>query len=152
MRKRNDPLKLVPPLHRASHRIGLYLQRRRDLGVSQGEAHVLAHLCDAGPCTIGRLHAAFAHRRSTLTGILDRLEADGLVRRELRPADRRSFLVTLTPRGWTRARRVRAALGELETRVARSVGPAQLAGFTAVASALAREAGGGGEPDGEAER
>ena len=147
MRKRNDSLRLVPPVHRATHRIGLYLQGRRDLGVSQGEAHVLAHLWDAGPCTVGRLHAAFAHRRSTLTGILDRLEAAGLVRRELRPADRRSFLVTLTPRGRSRARRVRAALGELEARVARRVSPAELAGFEAVARALAQEAAGGGEKE-----
>jgi DNA-binding MarR family transcriptional regulator len=148
MRKRNEWLRLVPPVHRATHRIGLYLQRRRDLGVSQGEAHVLAHLWDAGPCTVGRLHAAFAHRRSTLTGILDRLEAAGLVRRELRPADRRSFLVTLTAKGRTRARRVRAALGDLEARVARRVGPAELAGFAAVARALAQEAAGdGGKED-----
>ena len=128
-------------MHRATHRIGLYLQRRRGLGVSQAEAHLLAHLCDEGPCAVGELHAAFAHRRSTLTSILDRLERRGLVRRELRRTDRRSFLVTLTPTGWTRARRVRAVLGELEARVTRRVGPAARAGFAAVAAALA-EAGG----------
>jgi DNA-binding MarR family transcriptional regulator len=140
MRKRHAALRLVPPVHRATHRIGLFLQSRRGLGVSQAEAHLLAHLCDEGPCTIGELHAAFAHQRSTLTSILDRLERRGLVRRELRPADRRSFLVTLTPRGSTRARRVRAALGELEARVARRVSPSALAGFAAVAAALAQEA------------
>lgn len=36
---------------------------------------------------------------STLTGILQRLEGRGLVRRTLDPADRRRALLTLTPRG-----------------------------------------------------
>lgn len=52
--------------------------------MNQGEAHVLAHLHEVGPASIGALHEAFAHRRPTLTGILDRLEERGLVRRALR--------------------------------------------------------------------
>ncbi len=34
-----------------------------------------------------------------VTGITDQLEAEGLVRRELDPQDRRSFIVRLTPKG-----------------------------------------------------
>lgn len=142
MRKRHGRLTLIPPVHRATHRIGLYLQRRRGLGVSQAEAHVLAHLCDLGPCSIGALHEAFAHRRSTLTSILDRLEQRGFVRRQLRADDRRSFRVTLTPKGSTRARRVRAVLGALETLVARRVNASELAGFAVVVTALADAARG----------
>jgi DNA-binding MarR family transcriptional regulator len=137
MRKRQGRLALIPPVHRATHRIGLFLQSRRGLGVSQGEAHLLAQLAEAGPCTVGQLHEAFAHRRSTLTSILDRLEERGLVRREVRPDDRRSFLVTLTPTGSLRARRVRAALAALEALASSRVSAAQLAGFAAVVSALA---------------
>jgi DNA-binding MarR family transcriptional regulator len=137
MRKRQEWLTLIPPVHRATHRIGLFLQSRRGLGVSQAEAHLLAQLGEAGPSSVGELHEAFAHRRSTLTSILDRLEARGLVRRELRQDDRRSFLVTLTPRGSARARRVGAALAALEAQASRGVSAAQLAGFAAVVSALA---------------
>lgn len=35
-----------------------------------------------------------------LTGIVDRLERDRLVRRRPHPADRRAVRLTLTPRGW----------------------------------------------------
>jgi DNA-binding MarR family transcriptional regulator len=135
MRNRNDRLRLVPPLHRATHRVGLYLQSTR-LGLSQGEAHVLAHLAAEGEATVAALHAAFAHRRSTLTSILDRLVAAGLVRRDVHADDRRSFLIRLTPRGRTLARKVHQALARLEEQVAKRVGAADVAGFSAVVEAL----------------
>jgi DNA-binding MarR family transcriptional regulator len=135
MRDRTERLRLVLSLHRATHRVGLYLQATR-LGLSQGEAHVLAQLAAEGPSTISALHAAFAHRRSTLTSILDRLAAAGLVRREVHADDRRSFLVSLTPRGRSVARKVHDALASLEARVAKRVGAVDLAGFEAVVEAL----------------
>ena len=42
-------LRLVPPIHRATHRIGLYLADLREHGLSQGEAHILAHLATSAP-------------------------------------------------------------------------------------------------------
>jgi DNA-binding MarR family transcriptional regulator len=135
MRSRHISLRIVPPVHRATHRIGLLLQAT-DLGVTQGEAHVLAQLAEAGPCAIGALHAAFAHRRSTLTSILDRLESRQLLRRELHPEDRRSFLVSLTPKGRSLAARVHATLLRLESAVLGQVSAAELAGFDAVLAAL----------------
>ena len=75
-------LRLVPPIHRATHRIGLFLADLRDEGLSQGEAHILALLATAAPSTIAALHRGLAHKRSTLTSILDRLEQRGLITRE----------------------------------------------------------------------
>jgi DNA-binding MarR family transcriptional regulator len=135
-------LTLVPPVHRATHRIGLFLQATRPaLGLSQGEAHLLAELHGAGSSSVGALHRAFAHRRSTLTGILDRLEERGLVRRRLRPEDRRSFAVELTARGRVLAARTARRLAALERAVGRRVSAADLRGFAAVVEALAKEAG-----------
>jgi DNA-binding MarR family transcriptional regulator len=140
MRSRTT-LRLVPAVHRATHRVGLYILRGgRRAEATQGEAHVLAHLLEVGACPIGGLHAAFAHRRSTLTGILDRLEARGLVRRGPNPDDRRSFMVALTTKGRALAAAVHGRLAALERAVARQVTPAQIAGFEAVVERLAREA------------
>ena len=136
-------LSLVPPVHRATHRIGLLLAGTRPaLGLSQGEAHLLAELHETGPCTVGALHRAFAHRKSTLTGILDRMEERGLVRRRLRAEDRRSFSVELTPRGRDAAARAHQRLAQLEGAVRRRVSAADLRGFLAVVEALAKEAEG----------
>src|SRR5678816_2098305 len=104
-------LQLVPFVHRTTHRIGLYLEAAETpLGLSQGEAHLLAHLAEAGPCSVAELHRAFAHKRSTLTSYLDRLEARGDVTRDVRPEDRRSFTVRLT-RGGARTVKERRSSG-----------------------------------------
>ncbi|WP_164019022.1 MarR family winged helix-turn-helix transcriptional regulator [Pyxidicoccus trucidator] len=109
------PLRLVLDVHRATHRIGLFLDAAEPaLDVSQGEAHLLAYLLEVGDTSLGVLHAAFAHKRSTLTSYVDRLEAKRLVRRELRPEDRRSFQVSLTAAGRTLATRVHRRLEALE--------------------------------------
>jgi DNA-binding MarR family transcriptional regulator len=136
-------LSLVPPVHRATHRIGLLLQATRPaLGLSQGEAHLLAELHESGPCTVGALHHAFAHRKSTLTGILDRMEERGLVKRQLRAEDRRSFSVELTPKGRQAAARAHKRLADLEGAVRQRVSASDLRGFRAVVEALAKEAEG----------
>jgi hypothetical protein len=45
-------LRLVPAIHRATHRIGLFLADLRDDSLSQGESHILASLATSGPATI----------------------------------------------------------------------------------------------------
>jgi DNA-binding MarR family transcriptional regulator len=134
------PLRLVPPIHRATHRIGLYLAALRDDRLSQGEAHILALLAAASPATVARLHAGLAHKRSTLTSILDRLEARGLVTRTVGAADRRTFEIALTRRGRVVARAVLRELTALEQAVVRRVTAADLRGFLKVVAAVEQEA------------
>jgi len=138
-------LALVPGVHRATHRIGLWLEAAEPpLGVTQGEAHLLAHLAEEGPCAVGELHRAFAHKRSSLTSSLDRLEGNGHLVRSPHPADRRSFLVSLTPAGSAAAVRVHRRLAALEAAALRRVGAREVQAFRAVLEALqeATERGG----------
>src|SRR5438105_2084297 len=115
------PLRLVPPIHRATHRIGLYLADLPHDGLSQGEAHILALLATAAPATIAELHRGLAHKRSTLTSILDRLVARGLITRAVGETDRRTFVITPTARGRAAAKRVHRHLADLEAAVSRRV-------------------------------
>ncbi len=133
-------LRLVPPIHRATHRIGLYLAGLREHGLSQGEAHILALLATSAPATIAELHRGLAHKRSTLTSILDRLVERGFITRAVGAADRRTFVITPTTKGRDVARRVHAHLADLEQAVARRVTPADLRGFMKVVSAVEDEA------------
>jgi DNA-binding MarR family transcriptional regulator len=131
------PLRLILEVHRATHRIGLFLDAAEPpLEVSQGEAHLLAWLLEAGDSPMSALHAAFAHKRSTLTSYVDRLEAKRLVRRELRPEDRRSFQVSLTTQGKALAARVHRHLGALEVAALGKVGERDVEGFAKVLAAL----------------
>jgi DNA-binding MarR family transcriptional regulator len=129
------PLLIIPRIHRATHQIGLYIERS-GLGVNQGEAHILAHLAGAGDSTVGELHKAFAHKRSTLTSVLDRLAERDLIRREVRSEDRRSFAVILTPAGKAVARKIHRHLEALEKAALAGVGRAKTKTFIAVLEAV----------------
>jgi len=137
------PLRLILEVHRATHRIGLFLEAAEPpLDVSQGEAHLLAWLLEAGDSPMSALHAAFAHKRSTLTSYVDRLEEKKLVRRELRAEDRRSFQVSLTAAGKALAARVHRHLEALEAAALGAVGERDVEGFTKVLAALISESEG----------
>jgi DNA-binding MarR family transcriptional regulator len=134
------PLPLVHPVHRATHRIGLYLDDLREPGLTQGEAHILALLAHSSPAKVGDLHRGLAHKRSTLTSILDRLTSRGLITRKVGKTDRRSFVITLTAKGRKIARRVNRHLIALERAVVDRVSRADVKGFNRVVTALEQEA------------
>ena len=133
-------LAFVPSIHRATHRIGLYLAALREDGLSQGEAHILADLATSSPATIKDLHRGLAHKRSTLTSILDRLVDRGLITREVGPADRRTFVITLTRKGRRVAGRIHDHLVALERVVGHRVTAADVRGFANVIAAVEDEA------------
>ena len=133
-------LRLVPPIHRATHRIGLYLAAAGGGSLSQGEAHILALLASGAPATIADLHRGLAHKRSTLTSILDRLADRGLITRTVGIEDRRTFLVAPTAAGRTVAAQVKRTLVDLEQAVARRVSAGDVTAFLKVVSAIEEEA------------
>jgi DNA-binding MarR family transcriptional regulator len=137
--RRADPRDrlLVLDLQRATHAVGIRLEAHLEpIGVTQGEAHVLALLADGAPHTVGNLQRGLNHRPSTLSGILERLEGRGLVTRTLNDNDRRSLLVTVTPSGRAAAQAVIDALRTVEAAARDRVAARDLAGFRAVISAL----------------
>jgi len=134
------PLRFVHPVHRATHRIGLYLDNLREPGLTQGEAHILALLAHRSPAKVADLHRGLAHKRSTLTSILDRLASRRLVTRAVGKTDRRTFLVTLTAKGRKLARRISRHLSDLERSVIARVTAADIKGFNNVVIALEHEA------------
>jgi DNA-binding MarR family transcriptional regulator len=128
---------IAASLERSAHLIGAYLDSTvGDLGLTQGEAHVLGQIGVRGSVSISVLHHQFGHKRSTLTNILDRLEKRGLIRREMSRTDRRSILVRLTPPGKRTAGQVNNALDRLERAVSDQLQRRDLAGLAAVAQAL----------------
>ena len=82
------------------------------VGLSMAKFSVLTELVNAPkPLTLGDLAARVSCVRSNMTQLIDRLEADGLVRRVQCPTDRRSVHAQITETG--RARQADAA-AELE--------------------------------------
>jgi DNA-binding MarR family transcriptional regulator len=62
-------------------------------GISAEQAHVLSLLWLFGPLTIGQLQRMLALSSPTMTGAIDRMEAQELVRRVPSPDDGRAFLL-----------------------------------------------------------
>ena len=69
----------------------------RRLGLSAAEHKALGLIVRAGPLPIGALAEPLGVRVSAVTGIVDRLERAGYVRREPDPSDRRRVLVVADP-------------------------------------------------------
>ncbi|MET0134336.1 MAG: MarR family transcriptional regulator [Kibdelosporangium sp.] len=92
-------------------------------GLRRGEFDVLTALRRAGePYTLipSELAATMMMSRAGMTNRIDRLEAAGLVARRLDPADRRSFLIALTDRGFEL---IEAAMGDHAANLARLIAP-----------------------------
>lgn len=73
------------------------------LGVSAEQAHVLSILQVEGPMTMGTLQRHLQLSSATLTGAIDRLEAQDLVRRRPAESDKRAYVLEpcMSARQWT---------------------------------------------------
>lgn len=137
MKPRREPLRILSPIHRASRQVGTYLEARcRAFDVSTAEGHLLTYLGSYSPAPVGDLSRIFGLKGSTLTSMLDRLEARGLLARRDNPDDRRSFLVDITPAGEKVATEIRLVIEALEEEVLRRLPKRDLAGFRAVLDTL----------------
>ena len=76
----------------------VYRERLAKYRLSQPQFFLLIALYEEDDILITRLAEKVALDKSTLTGILDRLERDGLVSRQTKPDDRRAIYVRLTER------------------------------------------------------
>ncbi len=71
----------------------------RKLGLTVPQYDVIATLGNTPGMMMGQLAEKTLVTKGTLTGIVDRLEQKGLVRREVPPDNRRCFKIVLTPEG-----------------------------------------------------
>lgn len=71
----------------------------RQLGLTPSQFDVISTLGNTPGMTLNKLAEKTLTTKGELTGIIDRLEKKDLVRREVPPEDRRSFLAVLTPEG-----------------------------------------------------
>lgn len=124
-------------LQRATHHtLQLLTTSLAELDLTGSEINALANLAGGHSHNVRELSVATGIRATTLTGVLDRLEKRGFLVRQLDPADRRSFRLTLTPSGRATATRVHRAVTDLERRALAALSARQLGGYHAVITAL----------------
>jgi DNA-binding MarR family transcriptional regulator len=89
----------------------------REAGLSGAQWRVLAALADGGELSVTELAGLVTMQQPTLTKLLDRMEAEGLVRRARAADDRRRTLVRIAAAGRTRMRRLLPRAAEHEARL-----------------------------------
>ncbi len=132
------PLQFLSPIHKATRQITVYLQSQQKDAVELNppEGHLLAYLRSYAPAPIGELVRVFGIKQSTFTSMLDRLEKAGLVRREVNPGDRRSFMIHITDAGKELAEETNRRLEAFESELRSRVSPRDIEGFQAVMAAV----------------
>src|SRR5262245_33016438 len=87
-------------LYTASRAVtGLYRDLLADLDLTYPQYLVMRLLWQRGDSSVKEISATLALDHGTLSPLLKRLEARGLIRRERRPDDERSVEITLTEEG-----------------------------------------------------
>ncbi len=107
-------------------------------GLSASKLKVLTRLVEAGESVaLSALAEMCACVRSNVTQLVDRLEADGLVRRVSDPSDRRSIRAELTAKGRERQSKGAAILATVEHELAAQL-PAEVTRALAAITITAR--------------
>lgn len=116
---------LLTAVWRAASYIAGRIERRLEpTGLSLPKLQMLTHLVEAGePLPLGQLAGRSACAKSNVTQLVDRLEADGLVRREPDPEDRRSVRAVITEDGLRAYEAAARAQSEVEAELLASLSP-----------------------------
>ena len=98
--------------------VGLYRPVLEPLGLTHPQYLVMLALWEREPMSVRELSAALQLDAPTLSPLLKRLEAAGLVERNRIPTDQRSLAVSLTPAG----RDLRAQAEQVPARIVERLG------------------------------
>jgi DNA-binding MarR family transcriptional regulator len=97
--KLGDEIGIAGALVRSAFLVNaVYAESGREHGLTSQQGQLLCVLM-AKPYGMGELGATLGLAKSSLTGLVDRTERNGLVRREPDPQDMRAVRVALTPQG-----------------------------------------------------
>ena len=109
----------------------------KTVGLSAAKYYVLSQLAEARePIPLRQLAQEQECVPSNMTTLVDRLEADGLVRRIDDPTDRRSKRAELTPLGHEKAEAGATVVADVETAFSASLAPTERLALEKVLSAL----------------
>jgi DNA-binding MarR family transcriptional regulator len=111
-----QPVEIVAAMRDVSRVLQSYLvAQARSTGLQLLELLVLVRAAEADGITARDAGRAYGLNTSTMTGLADRLEHEGLIRRHQHPSDRRVLLLKATPKGRDSVQRAHGQLfAELE--------------------------------------
>jgi DNA-binding MarR family transcriptional regulator len=121
----DEAVQLAHGLRLAVMRLARRLRQLADAGITPSMLSALSSVERLGPITLGELASAEKVQPPTMTPIVARLEAEGLVRREVDPDDRRVARITLGRQGKQLLDRSRSRKTAYLARRLRALSPAE---------------------------
>ena len=110
-------------------------------GLTSQEAAVLVHCAGAKEVSAGKLARALGRDKGKITRFVDRLEADGFVRRVANPRDHRLLIIRPTIRGQRAVPELRRAFEKIHQEILAGVQREDLIRLGLVLTALHENAG-----------
>jgi DNA-binding MarR family transcriptional regulator len=132
---------LAVRLGRAVLRVRRQMRRNSPAALTVGQVSLLGTIVRHGPIGVRQLADAEALPSPAVTRLVGKLEADGLVLREVNPADRRGVLVAATPKGRAAFAAHEAATSQWLIKRLALLGPAEREDMERVVELLERIAG-----------
>ena len=112
--------RLIYQVFLAQHRLRIYLKKAltvRGIHVTVPQTGILFLLRGKDGQSMTEFSQALSIDNSTITGLIDRLEKTGFVRRDASSADRRMFRVYVTPRGVEESKRAKVVINEVNEEI-----------------------------------
>ena len=103
----------------------VFSQGLTPFNITPGQYGVLRYLWENSACTPKEISQVLRLENSTVSGVLDRMEKKGLIKRELDSNDRRSIRVVLTPEGASMRDGVLEIIDDLNKQVLDVLSPEQ---------------------------
>lgn len=132
-----QPGHAIRRLHQIS--VGIFHQETQDLNVTPVQYAILQTVRDLPSCDQRTLAGRIALDTSTTAGVVDRLEARGLLRRRVSPEDRRVRLLALTPAGELLLAQTLPGMERTQERILEPLNPEQRQQFMALLLQLVTE-------------
>lgn len=106
-------------LSKAQHKLLSYLKKSmaaEGLRITSVQTGIL-FLLKKQPMTMTELSKELQIDNSAITGLVDRLEKSDFVRRELHPNDRRTFNISITPKGLDEIERAKPVVRQVNDKI-----------------------------------
>lgn len=106
------------------------------INISPPQMAVLFVLTEKNMLPMGDLSAILELDKSAITRLVDRLETAGFVTREMDPADRRQYKISITPSGTSEAARAKVLVDRINEKLLKNVSREDLEVFTRVLNSV----------------
>ena len=132
-----QPGHAIRRLHQIS--LGIFHQETEDLNITPVQYAILQTVRDLPGCDQRTLAGRIALDTSTTAGVVDRLEARGLLLRRVSPTDRRVRLLALTPAGELLLAQTLPGMERTQERILEPLSPEQRRQFMELLQQLVTE-------------